>query len=115
MDKKQYEAVLTYVNDFNGATIDAETGNIALLNNGYMVSLAGYEKQCKKMSFRALQKAEKTARNLGGYLGVWVDEGVIYLDVSVCVDNIETAFMLGRKNEQKAIFDNNLKTSIYLK
>lgn len=114
MNKRQYEMILTYVNDFSGATVDATTGDIALLNAGYMVSLAGYEKQVKKLSFRALQKAEKTARNLGGFLGIWADDGIIYLDVSVCVDNIETALILGKKHAQKAIFDNNLKNSIYL-
>ena len=115
MTKRQYKAILNYLNEFDGATIDATTGNIALLDAGYMVSLAGYEKQVKKPSFRALNKAQKIAQQNGGFLGLWLDAGTLYIDVSVCVDTIQTAFMLGRKNEQKAIYDNNAKMSIYLK
>lgn len=115
MTKKQYNAILEYIRDFEGATIDAQTGNIALLDAGYMVSLAGYEKKTKKLTFRALQKAQKEAQKNNAFLGLWVSDGFIYIDLSICVNTIQTAFMLGRKNEQLAIFDNNTKQSIYLK
>ena len=115
MTKRQYNAILEYIDEFGGATIDATTGDIAILDAGFMVSLAGYEKQVKKATFRGLNKAQKIAQQQGGFLGLWLDAGVLYIDVSVCVATIQTAFMLGRKNEQKAIFDNNAKMSIYLK
>lgn len=115
MKNYQYKAILQYINEFNGATIDANTGDIALLDAGYMVSVAGYEKRVKKLTFRGLQKAQKTAQSLGGFLGLWIDNGYIYIDVSLCFDNLATAYMIGRKNEQIAIFDNANKISIYLK
>lgn len=115
MTRRQYKAIINYVKSNGGATIDAWTGALTMLKTGYMVSLAGYEKKHKKMTFRALSKAQKIAQKAGGFLGLWVDDGVIYSDVSTLINNKTLALFEGVKNNQIAIYDNTKQQSIYLK
>lgn len=49
------------------------------------------------------------------YFGVWVDENKVYFDCTVLVEDTEEALKLAKSNKQLAIFDNENKTSIYLK
>jgi hypothetical protein len=39
--------------------------------------------------------------NIGG----WVDDGWLYLDVSIVLPNLVDAILMGRINNQKAIFN----------
>lgn len=48
------------------------------------------------------------------YLGVWVDAGVIYLDISRQIFNLDTALFFGREWNQLAIWDNSNRVAITL-
>ncbi len=48
------------------------------------------------------------------YLGGWVDDGIVYLDISTNISTIEEAASLGYSANQKAIWDVKNKESIYL-
>jgi hypothetical protein len=48
------------------------------------------------------------------YLGAWVDNGTLYLDVAECIAERATAERLGRERGELAIFDVEGGDSIYL-
>jgi hypothetical protein len=41
----------------------------------------------------------------GNYLGVWIDEGTLYLDVSRAYASRETAMLVAKRAQQKAVYD----------
>ena len=41
----------------------------------------------------------------GAFLGGWVSDGIVYLDVSQVFTDLEFAKLIGRKNKQKALWD----------
>ena len=92
----------------------------ASLNNGYMVSLEGAESQVKSDDYNAIKKAleEKQAiiqdsKNL--YIGLWLDGGIMYIDLSINIKDKVEALEFGKKNKQLAIYDLVNNDSIYLK
>ena len=82
---------------------------------GYMVSVKGEEEvldlpttvdattlvvsRISRKSFRI-----KAGRS-GHYLGTWIDQGKLYLDRSVWVEDRAAALQMGRNNDQLAIWD----------
>jgi hypothetical protein len=46
------------------------------------------------------------------HLGAWVDDGTVYLDCSLILDNLADAIAIGEKNEQLAIFSFETMESI---
>ena len=78
---------------------------------GYMVSLAGYEEQfyfddfdnrdLKNYFFKHSVQFAKEESFLGG----WLTDNVVYLDVSINILDLETAIYVGIINEQVAIYD----------
>jgi hypothetical protein len=48
------------------------------------------------------------------FVGLWIDNGMVYLDVSVKYDDLETACYVGIINDQKAIYDNANAVAIHL-
>ena len=85
---------------------------------GYMVSLNGYEEQfdfndfdnniLKSYFLNHLESLNKEAAFLGG----WLDDNKVYLDVSINISDLETAIYTGIMNNQKAIYDCANKRSI---
>ena len=82
---------------------------------GYMVALEGYELQVPVSEFFTGivadyigEHAQKFVSNPALCLGTWVNEGIVYLDLSENVPNREQALELGRERHQLAIF--NLET-----
>ena len=82
---------------------------------GYMVALEGYELQVPLTEFFTGavadylgEHAQKLMDNPALCLGTWVNEGIVYLDLSENVPNREQALELGRERHQLAIF--NLET-----
>lgn len=47
-------------------------------------------------------------------IGLWIDNGILYIDLSQYVGDKDIAIKLGKKHNQKAIFDWQFKESIYL-
>ena len=84
-------------------------------SEGYMVALEGYELQVPLSEFFTGivadyigQHAQKLMSNPALCLGTWINEGIVYLDLSENVPNREKALELGRERHQLAIF--NLET-----
>lgn len=115
MTKKQLKALKNYITINGGATVAAD-GSIALLNSGFMVSLAGYEKKStiKNLSLKVINQYLKQAECLGGFAGFWVDDDILYIDISKNIINKQQAIAEGLKNKQKAIYNIKENQSLYL-
>ena len=48
------------------------------------------------------------------YVGLWVDNGICYIDISIRVSNKKQALIMGLLNNQLAIYSNKKNESIYL-
>ena len=92
----------------------------AELKGGYMVSLEGTESQVKGNDYQAIIKAIKEkqetikdSKNM--YIGLWLDNNIMYVDISInIIDKVE-ALEFGKRNKQLAIYDLVNNDSIYLK
>lgn len=99
-----------------GATIN-KNGNFAkYLKNGFMCSIC----DCSILSITELKNIVKTANQIlktlkkGEYLGLWVENGFIYIDISKKFFSREFALIYGKIYNQKSIFDLTTKNCIYL-
>lgn len=88
-------------------------------NSGYMVSVKKFEKTLKIDDFKTFKKLYKeyvkTAKILNAFVGVWVDNNIIYLDISYHFYHYKKAFEYGTQQQQKAIYNIKENKSIYLK
>ena len=111
-----YDMLYSVVEDTlkdGGLTIKPFTGEKP--SGGYMVALQGYELKVPVSEFFTGivadyigEHAQKLMSNPALCLGTWVNEGIVYLDLSENVPNREKALELGRERSQLAIF--NLET-----
>lgn len=101
-----------------GATL-TKTLRKSSLKSGYMVSLEGYEVKIKatqstKLMYeigRANGKAEGIENS---YVGIWIENGIAYIDVSVNIKDKKKAIEFGNLNKQLAIYDIKNKEVITL-
>ncbi len=99
-----------------GATLN-RYGEDFVSNKGFMVSVFGAEfkttdEEIAKSKIR--EYLEKIQTQEGLFVGVWLDEGEVYVDLSIHILDYNEALEVARNNKQKAIFDLKNKTSIYL-
>ena len=95
-----------------GATID-RNGYAKNYNKGFQVSIHDLQIiPIYKLRKKELEKIVNSLKS-GQYLGVWIDAGKVYIDISVRKYNRENAVKLGRELEQISIFDWNTKECIY--
>lgn len=92
----------------------------AELKRGYMVSLEGTETQTKGDDYQAIIKAieEKQAiikdkNNM--YIGLWLDSNIVYIYISININDKVEALEFAKYNKQLAIYDLKNNNSIYLK
>lgn len=99
-----------------GATLN-KYGKDFVSDKGFMVSVFGAEFKTTDEG-TAKSKIEEYLKKIqteeGLFVGVWVDEGEVYVDLSIHILNYNEALEVARNNKQKAIFDLKNKTSIYL-
>ena len=90
-----------------GITLEPKTLNNANLKTGYMVSLKGYEiiTTIDDLTINALIAHARIAHALGGYIGLWLSKGKLYIDVSINENNLLKALQLGYRENQFAIYD----------
>lgn len=92
----------------------------AELKRGYMVSLEGTEIQAQGEDYQAIKKAIEEKQEIikdknNMYIGLWLDSGIMYIDISInIIDKVE-ALEFGKYNKQLAIYDLVNNDSIYLK
>lgn len=108
-----------------GATYSLQTGELNP-DAGYMVSLKGHQRIIKPENFKLVKQMEHEIKNYvsdfatclmneGNFLGAWIEEGKLYLDVSRKLDSSIQAYTLAIKNQQLAYYDNVKKESVYIK
>lgn len=99
-----------------GATLN-KYGEDFVSDKGFMVSVFGAEFKTTDegtAKSKIEEYIEKIQTQEGLFVGVWVDEGEVYVDLSIHILDYNEALEVARNNKQKAIFDLKNKTSIYL-
>lgn len=94
-----------------GLTLDK---NFEKINkkDGFMVSVEGFERKLDKFTYEDVKAvADEYKDLLKGclYLGFWIDDGTLYIDISKWFRDKSEALKFGKQNKQIAIFD--LKTN----
>lgn len=88
--------------------------------DGYMVSMSGYEVVVNLNNFNNATIDKYIKDNIerltdeNNFIGIWVDRGEVYLDVSTKINNLKRACYVGIINNQKAIYDNKAGIAIHL-
>ena len=101
-----------------GATLDYSLNDFKS-SKGYMVSIKGQEVKIDKNDIQGIKKEIKKKREFiqnkkGLYIGLWLEDDIMFVDVSIHIVDYLEALEVGRNNEQKAIFDLQKNESIYL-
>lgn len=97
-----------------GATLTRELEE-AQDTRRYVVSVYGLEKVFKLNQLEELEKAVLSyAKDIkkGYYIGLWINDNKIYLDVSTSFDRKNQAMEFGINNKQIAIFDTKENKSL---
>lgn len=102
-----------------GATLTKELKK-ASIKGGFMVSLEGTETQTQGDDYQAIKKAIKEKQAIikdskDLYIGLWLDGGIMYIDISININDKVEALEFGKYNKQLAIYDIANNDSIYLK
>lgn len=95
-------------------------GNHKSADSGYMVAISGNELKLSLDNFN-----EKEIQNYilskdiilnkkDVYLGTWIDNNIVYLDTSICVQDKEEALKIAKSSGELAIYDIEKGESIYL-
>lgn len=100
-----------------GATLDKELQPLQA-KKGYMYSIIGYEKiynlDDKENILKTIKEYQKIIKgNL--YIGLWIDDNKLYIDISKLESNKTRALQFAEDNIQLAIYDIAKNESIYLK
>ena len=100
-----------------GCSLDYNLNSIKE-DEGYMVSYQKYEVITKDIDevLDIIKEYQKKIENKkGAYIGVWLDEGIYYIDISKHFIDKAEALEFGKYNKQLAIYDLKNNDSIYLK
>ena len=96
----------------NGASYNITTG-ILNPNSCYFVSLPNRELQINREDFNTSILADFVNNNIdllsneNNFVGGWIENGIVYLDVSEQIADKRTALNLGVQRNQLAIYDAN--------
>lgn len=93
-----------------GASYSILTGELNP-NNGYFVSLANNESQIPLSEFTQQTVKDFISNNADAlstsnhFIGSWIENNIVYLDVSEQIQDLRTALTLGYRRNQLAIYD----------
>jgi len=123
MDLKSIKKFLEDTRVNSGASYCLETGKPINKKDGYMVSfmdllminlnLAPEDDELLSLIDNLVTKKINVIQ--GDYLGGWIDDDKLYLDLSGYVQDEKYALHIAKKLNQKAIYDIKNKKNIYLK
>ena len=116
MTNKRLNAIKTTLFYRGGLTLNCDLSG-ATFNGGYVVSLNGFEYVTKvsKLNKRLLNLYSNIAQRLGGFVGLWIDNNKLYLDISIHIKDKQQALYKGLKEKQKAIYSVSDNETIYIK
>lgn len=106
-----------------GATLSIKTLKSTSYNDGYMVGVVGIKRDLtginRKKRLELKREIKALARDFGTsvknyHIGLWVNNNMLYIDLSLKVDNLMKAMEVGYNANQKAIWDNAKKVEIPL-
>jgi len=111
--------------EYTGGTVSVDTGESVQSDRGYVVA---YGRGCELIAPIDLEPDASWLHDLvhgfirsvspvvlqGRNVGAWIDNDLLYLDVSEIVTDRDEAIALGRTREQIAIWDLRKNESIYL-
>ena len=111
----QQKTILSRAIAAGGATLDAHTLAPSTQTSGYCVSEKGGIVVAKKSPLLSLSLAmmRLVARMRKAYLGLWVDAGKVYMDVTHIIHDRSEAMRFAKANSQLAIFDLSTGSSVY--
>lgn len=106
------EDVRSWLED-GGVTLDVTNKCMISFDDGYQVSFADSEKQLKNIDIQKDEDVQKVMDEIQNrfesaktpYTGLWVDEGIVYVDNSEWIRDEETAIEIGKDENQLAIWD----------
>lgn len=121
---------MNFINVFNaiqkngGATYNINTSELNP-TDGFIVSLVGFEKITKvPVDFKEFQEillsylTKTVLDQIGGrddiYLGFWVEDNKLYIDLSEKIEDRDEAILQGYKRGQLAIYNANIKQVLTL-
>lgn len=101
-----------------GSTLDSNYNNFNS-NEGFMVSIKGQEVKVNKNDIQGIKKEIEKKREFIGnkkglFVGLWLDNDIMFIDVSIHIIDYMEALEVARNNDQLAIFDLKNNDSIYL-
>lgn len=90
------------------------------IKKGFMVSLEGTETQTKDDDYQAIKKAIEEKQTIikdknNMYIGLWFDNNIMYIDISININDKVEALEFAKYNKQLAIYDIINNDNIYLK
>ena len=114
MDNKRIIEII----ENKGATLDYNYNNFSS-SKGYIVSIKGQEVKVNKNDIQGIKreiekKREFIGNKKGLFIGLWLEDDIIYIDVSIHIIDYLKALEVARNNDQKAIYDLQKNDSIYL-
>ena len=114
MDNKKIMEII----ENKGATLDSNYNDFKS-DRGYIVSIKGQEIKVNKNDIENIKKEIEKKREFikdkrGLFIGLWLEDDILYIDVSIHIVNYLKALEVARNNEQKAIYDLKNNDSIYL-
>lgn len=103
------------INDNGGATLTSDFKSAAF-NGGYMVSLENYEfkTSIELLSSELLEEYRMIAMKNNAYIGFWLDNNDLYVDLSINIDDLNEAIKIAQENKQLAIYNCMKGESIYV-
>ena len=115
---KNLKEFIASIIENGGATYNLAMGDTA--HSGYMVSKKGFEmkfpteKNVKQAVIQFMEAYGFELYEVENFMGAWIDEGILYMDISNNFEKRSDAIREGYKNEQLAIFDVVAQESLYL-
>ena len=108
--------ILQYVLEYNGITLDFPFSQFRKIDHGsgYLVGIKEYTHAIHLNHFcietietYAFKNKAILEHDGNKYLGIWIDKtsGIVYLDISIHIKELEQALNLARSNKQLAIWD----------
>lgn len=112
MKKEEVKELIKKAIEKGGFTID-KTGKAPNVKSGYIVSDFGKEKTYFINDINDMRQLEKDIityfediqNSDGANVGLWLDNDILFLDISRIYQNKKEALKIGKKNRQLAIYD----------
>lgn len=109
MKKQDLKNLIAYALENGGATINGN-GKIVSFPFGYQVAIREYEKKIPlssvdNIALETINNYLLVAKKARAFVGLWLDNETLYLDISNHIQNKGVALSIGRKEKQLSIFD----------